>query len=92
MLQNFLNISNVAHASIEQAHMGMHKNRHTHKLTSAEGIHILVFVKMLTGMNNPVTCLENQAQNAKLLGDVILYKMLANSMVRFFNACLVWLL
>lgn len=43
-------------------------------------------------MNNPVTCLENQAQNAKLLGDVILYKMLANSMVRFFNACLVWLL
>lgn len=43
---------------------GTRTNSH---ILSAEGIHILVFAKMLTGMKNPATCLENQAQNAKLL-------------------------
>lgn len=76
---------------------GTHTNS---RILSAEGIHILVFAKMLTGMKNLVRHESKSstkckaAEKIQLLGDVVLHTMLANSVVsilwsQFFKACLV---
>lgn len=87
LLQNFLNISNVAHASIEQAHMGIHKNRHTHKLKHSVSRRYSHFSICENADWNEKSCVCKSgdmswksstkckaAEKMQLLGDVILQK------------------